>query len=57
MIAPMTDEELMATLAEMYPGESPSNEDILTWVHETADKAWKYDGLVEIEQEARYRHR
>lgn len=32
MAAMMTDEELIDRLAELYPGEVPSNEQIFEWV-------------------------
>jgi hypothetical protein len=45
MSARMTDEQLVDNLAELYPGEVPSNEDLLGWVKEIKEKAWQYDEL------------
>lgn len=39
----MTDEELMDRIAEMYPGEVPSNEQICDWIATLREKAWRYD--------------
>jgi hypothetical protein len=52
----MTNDELADQLAEMYPGEVPDNDQILDWVTRLEEKARKYDGIVELEQEAHDRH-
>lgn len=42
-VAKMTDEQLVDNLAELYPGEVPTNEQIFDWVTELKEKAWRYD--------------
>jgi hypothetical protein len=37
--------DLIDGLAELYPGEVPTNEQILAWVKEIKEKAWQYDSL------------
>jgi hypothetical protein len=45
MSAKMTDEQLVDWLAETYPGEVPSNEQIADWVAGIREKAWRYDQI------------
>ena len=41
--AMMTDEQLVDNLAEMYPGEVPTNEQIYDWICDLKNRAELYD--------------